>query len=407
MIVDALLKRESYLRELKRFLKKRRRYFRYRRPLLARNATRIFKAARRPSLARAKAFAELVKILPATRAEKENVSKQFEESAKLRSSKAELEKSKGLEIANCLVLEIGRIYRREIERPFHAGLVAGKASPWLQNLMNHKIRKLKKAREANPFDIMKLFLVPKGSSNKPITRSEKVGEAFRAGTAGYRLLVRLTAGDILLERVLFSELNKALDEHFSPNLLSFRRFSLKAGLGRAATRIMDFRKSSNVFFTVDMKGYYDNIDHRTLLSECADLFRSALPQDSAALLQIVESFLIRYDRTLQEYGISSRRKGIPQGSPLSNLLSNIYLMKLDKMLDEEKLFFVRYVDDIIVGADRKRNVDSIRDSVESITRQLYLESEKSSTFPSNDEFTFLRKRYPRVSGGFFGKLFGG
>ncbi|WP_281186200.1 reverse transcriptase domain-containing protein, partial [Tetragenococcus halophilus] len=37
--------------------------------------------------------------------------------------------------------------------------------------------------------------------------------------------------------------------------------------------------------------------------------------------------------------------GVPQGGPLSPILANIYLDKLDKELEARGLYFVRYADD--------------------------------------------------------------
>jgi RNA-directed DNA polymerase len=43
-----------------------------------------------------------------------------------------------------------------------------------------------------------------------------------------------------------------------------------------------------------------------------------------------------------------RRKGVPQGSPLSPLLSNIMLNELDKELEKQGLRYVRYADDFSI-----------------------------------------------------------
>jgi retron-type reverse transcriptase len=40
-----------------------------------------------------------------------------------------------------------------------------------------------------------------------------------------------------------------------------------------------------------------------------------------------------------------RRKGVPQGSPLSPLLSSIMLNELDKEMEKQGLRYVRYADD--------------------------------------------------------------
>ena len=47
--------------------------------------------------------------------------------------------------------------------------------------------------------------------------------------------------------------------------------------------------------------------------------------------------------------VSPTEEGVPQGGPLSPVLSNIYLDKLDKELEARGLAFVRYADDFVSG----------------------------------------------------------
>ena len=46
--------------------------------------------------------------------------------------------------------------------------------------------------------------------------------------------------------------------------------------------------------------------------------------------------------------LTKRRKEVPQGSPLSPLLSNILLNELDKELEKRQLSYVRYADDFSI-----------------------------------------------------------
>jgi len=48
--------------------------------------------------------------------------------------------------------------------------------------------------------------------------------------------------------------------------------------------------------------------------------------------------------------LCKRRKGMPQGSPISPLLSNILLNELDRELERHELRFVRYADDFSIYA---------------------------------------------------------
>lgn len=50
-----------------------------------------------------------------------------------------------------------------------------------------------------------------------------------------------------------------------------------------------------------------------------------------------------------ENGLTSPTEvGVPQGEPLSPILSNIYLDKFDKELESRGLNFVRYADDCVI-----------------------------------------------------------
>ena len=61
--------------------------------------------------------------------------------------------------------------------------------------------------------------------------------------------------------------------------------------------------------------------------------------------------------------LHKRRKGIPQGSPLSPLLSNIILDVLDKEMQNQGLRYVRYADDFSIYAKSKSEAKRIGNSI--------------------------------------------
>ena len=85
--------------------------------------------------------------------------------------------------------------------------------------------------------------------------------------------------------------------------------------------------------------------------------------------------------------LHKRRKGVPQGSPISPLLSNILLDVLDKELDRRGLRYIRYADDFSIYAKSKREARRIGNAVYSFLRdklQLQINKEKSGIRrPSN------------------------
>jgi len=63
-----------------------------------------------------------------------------------------------------------------------------------------------------------------------------------------------------------------------------------------------------------------------------------------------------------------RRKGIPQGSPLSPLLSNIILHELDRELERRGLKYVRYADDFSIYTKTKGEARAIGNSIYEFLR---------------------------------------
>lgn len=106
----------------------------------------------------------------------------------------------------------------------------------------------------------------------------------------------------------------------------------------------------------DVVRCFDKIPHDLLLSE----LRSCLGAENEGIINRISSFLRTpiLDKRGANYASSS--VGIPQGSPVSPVLMNIYLHSLDVRMGEfvssGQLFYLRYADDIFLGI---KNRDSI------------------------------------------------
>ena len=99
-----------------------------------------------------------------------------------------------------------------------------------------------------------------------------------------------------------------------------------------------------------------------------------------------------------EQGITrATRTGVPQGGPLSVVLSNIYLDKLDKELEQRGLRFVRYADDVLIFTKSEMAANRVMKSISDwILRKLFLKvnATKSKVVrPTRSKylgFTFLK-----------------
>jgi len=97
---------------------------------------------------------------------------------------------------------------------------------------------------------------------------------------------------------------------------------------------------------IDLKGFFDEVDHCILLQI---LYRKIKCKDTMRLIRRWLRAPILIDGKLVK-----RRKGVPQGSPISPLLSNIMLHELDTYMESKGLRFVRYADDFSIYCKSKQ-----------------------------------------------------
>ena len=72
--------------------------------------------------------------------------------------------------------------------------------------------------------------------------------------------------------------------------------------------------------------------------------------------------------------------GVPQGGPLSPLLSNIMLNELDKELEKRGHPFVRYADDLVIFCKSKRSAErTLENIVPYIENKLFLKVNREKT----------------------------
>jgi len=106
---------------------------------------------------------------------------------------------------------------------------------------------------------------------------------------------------------------------------------------------------------IDLKAFFDEVQHYKLLQLIYNKVKCR------STLWLIRKWL--QAPILKDGKLHKRRKGLPQGSPLSPLLSNILLDQLDKHLKSKGYKFIRYADDFSVYVKGKAKARMIGNAV--------------------------------------------
>ncbi len=206
---------------------------------------------------------------------------------------------------------------------------------------------------------------------------------------GERKLGIPTYMDRLIQQAISQELTKMYDADFSENSYGFRSEKNAHQALQKAKEYINGGYSHVV--DLDLAQFFDRVNHDYLMNEL-----SRKIQDKRVLKLIHK--ILRAD--IQEQGsLAPCKQGVPQGGPLSPLLSNIILDKLDKELEKRGHRFVRYADDVSIYVKSKRAGERVMKSIGTyIEKELKLKVniEKSSVtrpwFSKLLGFTFYHKK---------------
>ena len=164
------------------------------------------------------------------------------------------------------------------------------------------------------------------------------GKEIPKGGGKTRMLGIPTVIDRMLQQAVLRTIMAQYEYMFSCYSFGFRP---QRNTLQAVRKSLDYVNSGfQHIVEIDLKGFFDEVDHVLLLQI---LYRKIKCKQTMCLLR-------RWLRVPMEIDgkLVKRRKGVPQGSPISPLLSNIVLHELDMEMERRNLCFVRYADDFSI-----------------------------------------------------------
>jgi group II intron reverse transcriptase/maturase len=185
-----------------------------------------------------------------------------------------------------------------------------------------------------------------------------------------RLLGVPTTTERVLQQAVSQNIAPLFEPEFKPNSYGFRpNKNARQAVGQAREYI---HQGLNHIVDIDLKNFFDEVDHCLVLNLVHQKVKCK------ATMQLIRKWLrapIKINGKLQK-----RRKGVPQGSPISPLLSNILLHQLDKELARRGHKFVRYADDFSIYCKSHNQAKATKVVVEKFLKnklKLTVNQEKS------------------------------
>jgi len=159
-----------------------------------------------------------------------------------------------------------------------------------------------------------------------------------------RVISAAQVRDRIVQHAVMNYYDPVFDRH-----LIYDSYACRVGKGthKAILRAFHFAKSSPYFLKMDVRKYFDSIDH-AVLKKMLD----AIIKDKAVL--DIFTTIIDTDDVFRD-------KGIPIGNLSSQFFANHYLSAFDHYFKEQRHArrYIRYMDDILIFSDSKSELKGI------------------------------------------------
>jgi len=170
---------------------------------------------------------------------------------------------------------------------------------------------------------------------------------------GVRKLGIPTVLDRVIQQAMVQVLSPMFEPYFSEYSYGFRP---NRCCQMAIIKALEyFNDGYDWVVDIDLEKFFDNVPHDRLLRMVSDVVKDG------NVISLVNKFLKAGVMVQGNY--EDTIVGTPQGGPLSPLLSNIMLNKLDKELEARGLHFTRYADDTIILVKSEKAANRVMESI--------------------------------------------
>ena len=186
----------------------------------------------------------------------------------------------------------------------------------------------------------------------------------------FRRLGIPTVVDRVYQQAIAQVLSPIFEKQFSKNSFGFRP---KRGAHNALKQCQENANDGYVFVVdMDLEKFFDNVCQSKLIEVLSRTIKDG------RVISLIHKYM---NAGVVSNGLFEKTDiGVPQGGPLSPLLSNIMLNELDKELERRGHRFVRYADDLMIFCKSKKSAErTLNNILPYIEGKLFLKVNREKT----------------------------
>ncbi len=187
---------------------------------------------------------------------------------------------------------------------------------------------------------------------------------------GTRKLGIPTVVDRVIQQAIAQVLSPIYEKQFSENSYGFRP---KRNAHQALNRCRSYITDGYIYAVdMDLEKFFDTVNQSKLIEVLSRTVKDG------RVISLIHKYLNA--GVVLHNKFEETRIGVPQGGPLSPLLSNVMLNELDKELERRGHRFVRYADDLVILCKSKRSAErTLANIVPYIEEKLFLRVNREKT----------------------------
>ena len=188
-------------------------------------------------------------------------------------------------------------------------------------------------------------------------------EIPKENTSRKRQLGIPTVVDRVIQQAIAQVLTPIYEPQFSVNSYGFRP---GRNAHQALRKCQEYITEGYIYAVdIDLEKFFDKVSHSKLIEVLSRTIKDG------RVISLIHKYLNAGVMTKDRYEPSEQ--GVPQGSPLSPLLSNVMLNELDRELERRGHRFVRYADDGAIFCKSMRSAErTMRNIIPFIEKKLFL-----------------------------------